>query len=259
MKRITMFGTSAKWLSVIEDKHCKPMETHKLTSLKIIYSTGSPLKPSSFEYVYNSIKKDIIVGSITGGTDIISLFCGHNVNLPVYCGEIQCRHLGMAVECWNEDGKAVFNEPGELVCVKTFPSMPVFFLNDPDFKKYKSSYFEKFPGVWSHGDFCMINKATGGVSMFGRSDGTLNPNGIRFGSADIYNIISEISEIEDSLCVGQKNPKNQEEERVILFLKLKPEYEFNQQLVDKVKMKIRADLSARHVPSLILPIHDIPV
>lgn len=215
-----MFGTSAKWLATIEQKNFFPKQTHKLDKLKIIYSTGSPLKPSSFEYVYKSIKQDVVVGSITGGSDIISLFCGHNVNLPVYCGQIQCRHLGMAVECWDLDGKHVYDECGELVCVKPFPSMPIYFANDPDFKKYKASYFEKFNGIWTHGDFCMVDGKTGGVTIFGRSDGTLNPNGVRFGSADIYNTIENNPDIEDSLCVGQKNPTNPTEERVLLFIKV---------------------------------------
>lgn len=230
-----------------------------MTTLKCILSTGSPLKPNSFDYVYESIKSDLVLGSITGGTDIISLFCGHNMNLPVYRGEIQCRQLGMAVECWNDEGKLVFDECGELVCTKPFPSMPIYFSNDHDFKKYKSSYFEKFPGVWSHGDFMMISSKTGGVFMLGRSDGTLNPNGIRFGSADIYNTIEDMEEIDDSLCVGQKNPLNSTEERVILFLKLNQNFGLTQSLIDKVKLKIRTSLSARHVPNLILSINEIPV
>lgn len=256
--KITMFGTSAKWLAVVEEKKCIPKLSNKLDSLKWIFSTGSPLKPSSFEYVYQSIKQDLIVGSITGGSDIISLFCGHNANLPVYCGQIQCRHLGMAVECWNEDGRPVYDECGDLVCTRPFPSMPIYFSNDPEFKKYKASYFEKFPGVWAHGDFCMIDSQTGGVTMFGRSDGTLNPNGVRFGSADIYNIIETMSEIDDSLCVGQKNHLNPTEERVILFLKLKPGHDFNEALVNKVKTKIRTSLSPRHVPNIVCSISEIP-
>jgi acetoacetyl-CoA synthetase len=255
---ITMFGTSAKWLAVCEEKNLIPKNTHKLNTLKIIFSTGSPLKPNSFDYVYSSIKQDVIIGSITGGSDIISLFCGHNFNLPVYRGEIQCRHLGMAVECWDEDGQSVFNQCGELVCVKPFPSMPIYFLNDDNYEKYKNSYFNKFPGVWSHGDFCMINEKTGGVTMFGRSDGTLNPNGIRFGSADIYNIIENMPEINDSLCVGQQNPNQPEEERVILFIKINETFEFNKDLCDRIKTKIRNCLSPRHVPNLILPIEEIP-
>lgn len=256
---ITLFGTSAKYLAVVEERFkIPPKETHSLKSLRYIYSTGSPLKPYSFDYVYKSIKSDLVLGSITGGSDIISLFCGSNVNLPVYRGEIQCKQLGMAIECWNEEGKPVFNESGEFVCTKPFPCMPIYFYKDADFKRYKSSYFEKFSGVWTHGDFCLINKETGGVHMLGRSDGTLNPNGIRFGSADIYNSIENFEEIEDSLCVGQRNPNIPEEERVILFVKVAEPHEFNTDLINKIKIKIRACLSSRHVPSLIIQIKDIP-
>lgn len=255
---VTLFGTSAKWLSVIEEKKCEPKNTHKLTTLKAIYSTGSPLKPESFSYVYRSIKSDVLLGSITGGSDIISLFCGHNVNLPVYKGEIQSRHLGMAVECWNLSGKPVYDECGELVCTKPFPSMPVYFYGDEKLEKYRSSYFEKFPGVWAHGDFCMISGETGGVTMLGRSDGTLNPNGVRFGSADIYNVIEHMEEIEDSLCVGQHNPNEPTDERVVLFVKLHNDLTLDKALKDKIKTRIRGELSARHVPSVILQISDIP-
>jgi len=142
-----MFGASAKWLSLMEERKVFPKESHKLDKLKIIYSTGSPLKPTSYDYVYSKVKNDVLLCSITGGTDIISLFCGHHVNLPVYRGEIQCRQLGMAVECWNDDGKHFYNTSGELVCTKPFPSMPVFFWNDKENKKYHSSYFEKFEGT----------------------------------------------------------------------------------------------------------------
>ena len=164
----------------------------------------------------------------------------------------------MAVECWNQDGKSVLNECGELICTKPFPSMPIYFYNDADYTKYKASYFETFPGVWAHGDFCMINKETGGVTMLGRSDGTLNPNGVRFGSSDIYNIVENIEGVEDCLCVGQKNPSN-EDERVVLFVKVKPTFELSETFVDKIKSLIRLSLSPRHVPSLVLPIKEIPV
>lgn len=254
---ITIFGVSAKYLAVIENK-MKPQLTHGLKSLRIIYSTGSPLKPSSYDFTYLSIKRDVLLGSITGGSDIVSLFCGINVNLPVYRGELQCRQLGMAIECWNDEGKPVYDECGEFICTKPFPSMPIYFYNDGDFKRYKASYFEKFQGVWTHGDFCTISSRTGGVQMLGRSDGTLNPAGIRFGSADIYNAIEPFEEIEDSLCVGQKNPKMPEEERVILFVKVKAGFEFNNKLVDKIKSMIRSSLSPRHVPSLVLQIQEIP-
>lgn len=255
---ITIFGVSAKYLGVIEDKGMKPKMTHGLKQLRIIYSTGSPLKPSSYDYVYESIKSDLLLGSITGGSDIISLFCGINSNLPVNRGQIQCRQLGMAIECWNPSGKPVYDQCGEFICTKPFPSMPTSFYNDNEYKRYKASYFEKYPNVWTHGDFCLINEKTGGVHMLGRSDGTLNPNGIRFGSADIYNVIENVGEIEDSLCVGQRNPSVLEEERVILFIKVKEGSEFNKVLVDKVKVLIRSSLSPRHVPSLILQIEEIP-
>ncbi len=164
----------------------------------------------------------------------------------------------MAIECWNEEGKTVFDECGEFICTKPFPSMPIYFYNDESFNRYKASYFEKYENVWTHGDFCTINQKTGGVEMLGRSDGTLNPSGIRFGSADIYNAIESLEEIEDSLCVGQKNPHMPEDERVVLFLKLKAGFEFNKALVDKVKITIRTCLSPRHVPGLVLEIMEIP-
>ena len=186
------------------------------------------------------------------------MFCGQNINLPVYRGEVQCRILGMAIECWNQDGQPVFDECGELICTKPFPSMPIYFYNDPEFKKYRASYFEKFPGVWAHGDFCTISKQTGGIVMLGRSDGTLNPNGVRFGSSDIYNIVENIEGVDDCLCVGQKNP-NSEDERVILFVKLKQNFELNKIFIDKIKTKIRNFLSPRHVPSIVLPLNEIPV
>lgn len=255
---ITIFGTSAKYLAVIEDRNMAPINSHKLDKLRIIYSTGSPLKPTSYDYVYKSIKQDLILGSITGGSDIISLFCGISTNLPVYRGELQCRQLGMAMESWNDENKHSYDECGEFICTKPFPSMPIYFYQDENYKRYKSSYFEKYPGVWTHGDFCMISSMTGGVQMLGRSDGTLNPNGIRFGSADIYNIIEPFEEIEDSLCVGQKNPNMPEEERVCLFIQLKEGYTFDKNIVDKIKITIRTGLSARHVPGLILEVKEIP-
>ena len=162
------------------------------------------------------------------------------------------------MESWNDENKHSYDECGEFICTKPFPSMPIYFYQDENYKRYKSSYFEKYPGVWTHGDFCMISSMTGGVQMLGRSDGTLNPNGIRFGSADIYNIIEPFEEIEDSLCVGQKNPNMPEEERVCLFIQLKEGYTFDKNIVDKIKITIRTGLSARHVPGLILEVKEIP-
>jgi len=256
---ITVFGTSAKWIAVQEDRMVKPRLTHNLSTLKAICSTGSPLKPHSFDYVYRDIKANVLLASISGGTDIIACFMGENSTLPVFRGEIQSLHLGCAIECWDADLNSAVpvDEPGELVCRKPFPSMPVRFWNDPEFKLYHAAYFDKIPGVWAHGDFIHMNpKTNGGIVMLGRSDGTLNPNGVRFGSAEIYNIVEHFSEIADSLCVGQRTPDG--EERVILFLKMAENFEFEPNVVDKLRKQIRTNLSARHVPTLILPITDIP-
>ncbi|XP_062500603.1 acetoacetyl-CoA synthetase-like [Corticium candelabrum] len=252
---ITVLGTGAKWLSVLEDKQIKPRETHKLTTLHTILSTGSPLKPQSFDYVYNDIKPDVLLGSITGGTDIISCFAGQNPTVPVYNGEIQSRNLGMAMESWNEEGCLVYGESGELVCTKPFPSMPTHFWNDEDGIKYKKAYFSKYEGIWAHGDFCVINSQTRGIVMLGRSDGTLNPNGVRFGSAEIYNIVETFPEVQDSLCVAQLIEL---EERVVLFLKMVEGHSFSQDLVSRVKAAIRTQLSVRHVPGVVLETTSIP-
>uniref|UniRef100_G3QFD5 Acetoacetyl-CoA synthetase n=1 Tax=Gorilla gorilla gorilla TaxID=9595 RepID=G3QFD5_GORGO len=253
---ITVLVTGAKWLSVLEEKAMKPVETHSLQMLHTILSTGSPLKAQSYEYVYRCIKSSILLGSISGGTDIISCFMGHNFSLPVYKGEIQARNLGMAVEAWNEEGKAVWGESGELVCTKPIPCQPTHFWNDENGNKYRKAYFSKFPGIWAHGDYCRINPKTGGIIMLGRSDGTLNPNGVRFGSSEIYNIVESFEEVEDSLCVPQYNKYR--EERVILFLKMASGHAFQPDLVKRIRDAIRMGLSARHVPSLILETKGIP-
>nr|XP_003420324.1 acetoacetyl-CoA synthetase isoform X2 [Loxodonta africana] len=253
---ITILGTSAKWLSVLEEKHMKPAETHSLQTLHMILSTGSPLKPQSYEYVYRCVKSSVLLGSISGGTDIISCFMGQNASIPVYKGEIQARNLGMAVEAWDEEGKAVWGESGELVCTKPIPCQPTHFWNDENGSKYRKAYFSKFPDVWAHGDYCSINPKTGGIVMLGRSDGTLNPNGVRFGSSEIYNIVEAFEEVMDSLCVPQYNQDG--EERVILFLKMVSGHTFRPDLVQRIRNAIRLGLSARHVPSLILETKGIP-
>lgn len=252
---ITILGTGARWLAALEERHISPMFTHKLDTLHTILSTGSPLKPQSYDYVYSHIKKDVLLGSISGGTDIISCFAGQNPTLPVYRGELQARNLGMSIECWNLDGEPVYDESGELVCTKPFPSMPTHFWNDEDGIKYHKAYFTMFQGVWAHGDFCAISSQTSGIVMLGRSDGTLNPSGVRFGSAEIYAIVEKIPEVADSLCVGQSVGGD---ERVVLFLKMNPGNSFNQDLVQKVKREIRNQLSARHVPAIVLETKDIP-
>uniref|UniRef100_A0A8C0JCY6 Acetoacetyl-CoA synthetase n=1 Tax=Chelonoidis abingdonii TaxID=106734 RepID=A0A8C0JCY6_CHEAB len=253
---ITILGTGAKWLAVLEEKNLKPCDTHNLQTLHTILSTGSPLKSQSYEYVYKHIKSSVLLGSISGGTDIISCFMGQNVTIPVYKGEIQARNLGMAVEAWNDEGKPVWGESGELVCTKPMPCQPTHFWNDENGNKYRKAYFSKFPGVWAHGDYCKINPETGGIVMLGRSDGTLNPNGVRFGSSEIYNIVEAFEEVSDSLCVPQYNKEG--EERVILFLKMASDQVFSQDLVKRIRDAIRIALSARHVPSLILETKGIP-
>ncbi|XP_054568694.1 acetoacetyl-CoA synthetase isoform X1 [Eptesicus fuscus] len=253
---ITILGTGAKWLSVLEERDLKPAETHSLQTLHTILSTGSPLKAQSYEYVYTCIKSSVLLGSISGGTDIISCFMGQNVSLPVYRGEIQARNLGMAVEAWDEAGRAVWGESGELVCTRPFPCQPTHFWNDETGSKYRKAYFSKFPGVWAHGDYCKINPKTGGIVMLGRSDGTLNPNGVRFGSSEIYNIVEAFEEVSDSLCVPQHNQDG--EERVVLFLRMAAGHAFRPALVQRVRDAIRSGLSARHVPSVILETKGIP-
>ncbi|KAM9446237.1 acetoacetyl-CoA synthetase isoform 1-T1 [Clarias gariepinus] len=253
---ITIFGTGAKWLSVLEERNLRPADTHSLQSLHTILSTGSPLKPQSYDYVYRCIKHNVLLGSISGGTDIVSCFMGQNPTVPVYRGEIQARNLGMAVEAWSPEGKAVWGESGELVCLKPIPCQPTHFWNDDNGNKYRKAYFSTFPGVWAHGDYCKINPKTGGIVMLGRSDGTLNPNGVRFGSSEIYNIVEAFDEVCDSLCVPQYNTDG--EERVILFLKLVQDHVFSAELVAKIRSAIRTALSARHVPAVILQTKDIP-
>jgi acetoacetyl-CoA synthetase len=252
--KATVFGTSAKYIQSLQELKV-PVSKHDISKLHSIYSTGSPLKPESFDYVYKSIKKDVLLGSITGGTDIISLFAGHNSNLPVYRGELQCACLGMKIEAWNDQGKPVFGISGDLVCSKVFPCMPIYFWNDPGQEKYRKSYFEHFPHVWSHGDFVFFNPNTGGVIMLGRSDGTLNPAGVRFGSAELYNIIENFPEVADSLVVGQKQG---EDERVCMFLQMPDGKQLSKELIDAIKLKIRTQLSPRHVPAIIVQVPDIP-
>jgi len=258
---ITHFGTSAKYLSVVEQKNIMPKDSLPMKSLKAIYSTGSPLAPSTFEYVYRAFGPDIHLGSITGGTDIISLFGAPSPLSPVYAGEIQVRGLGMAVEAWDHEGKNVTftGKPGDLVCVKPFPCQPVMFWGEDGDKLYNKSYFEQFPGVWHHGDFVRINPNTGGLIMLGRSDGILKPGGVRFGSAEIYNILLEhFPNVEDALCIGRRR-ETDTDETVVLFLKMADGEKFNEDLAKKIQAVVRTELSARHVPAVIDECPEIPV
>jgi len=251
---ISVFGTSAKYLDALESAGCKPGKDFSLPALRAVLSTGSPLSEESFDFVYRDIKQDVLLASISGGTDIVSCFVLGNPTLPVYHGELQCRGLGMKVEAFNEFGQGVLNENGELVCTQAFPSMPVFFWNDPDGQKYHSAYFADYPGIWRHGDFIEINDR-GGVRIYGRSDATLNPGGVRIGTAEIYAVVETLHEIADSLVVGQAW---QDDERVILFVKLPEGGILDEALVKKLKTTIRQNCSPRHVPALILETADIP-
>ncbi|HEU4663673.1 MAG TPA: acetoacetate--CoA ligase [Dokdonella sp.] len=251
---ITVFGTSAKWLSAIEKAGVKPRETHKLLQLKTILSTGSPLAPESYDYVYRDIKDRVLLASISGGTDIISCFALGCPVLPVYRGELQCRGLGMKVEILDDDGKPVRGEKGELACTAPFPSMPVFFWNDPDGEKYRSAYFSRVPGVWCHGDHALLTEHDG-VIIYGRSDATLNPGGVRIGTAEIYRQVEQVPEVLESVAVGQQWG---DDERVILFVRLREGIVLDDALRERIARQIRANTTPRHVPAKILQVADIP-
>jgi len=251
---ITIFGTSAKFIDSCNTNNLTPSDFAKLDSLEQILSTGSPLAPESFDYIHNNVKNDVLLGSISGGTDIISCFALNNPILPVHKGELQCRGLGMDVKAFNEKGESVLNEKGELVCTSPFPSMPISFWNDANGKKYLDAYFNKFENTWTHGDFIEINDH-GGVVIYGRSDATLNPGGVRIGTAEIYRIVETLSDVDDSLVVGQEWNNDQ---RIILFLKLKKTKKLTDNLSKIIKQTIRTSLSYKHVPSLIFQIKDIP-
>ena len=258
---ITHFGTSAKYLSVLEQKNVMAKQKLSLKTLKAIYSTGSPLAPSTFEYVYRAFGPDINLGSITGGTDIISLFGAPSLVSPVYAGEVQVRGLGMAVEVWDFQGNNITDtgEPGDLVCVKPFPCQPVMFWGDEGDKLYEKSYFETFPGVWHHGDYVRLDPKSGGLIMLGRSDGVLKPAGVRFGSAEIYNLLwKHFPEIEDALCIGRRRETDMDE-TVILFVKMTQDGSFSKELAGKVQAIVRTELSGRHAPAIVDECPEIPV
>ncbi len=251
---ITIFGTSAKYIASLEAAGVVPMEISDFPKLKAITSTGSPLSDDSFEYVYDKCKKDVQLSSISGGTDIISCFVLGCPILPVYRGEIQCKGLGMDVDCFDINKNSIIGQQGELVCKTAFPSMPVYFWNDANGKKYNSAYFEEYPGIWHHGDFIEISEH-GGVIMLGRSDATLNPGGVRIGTSEIYRVIENIDEIEDSVVIGQQF---EEDERIILFVKLNEGFELSDELKKKIATQIRSNCSPRHVPAVILTTTDVP-
>jgi acetoacetyl-CoA synthetase len=257
-ERLTVFGTSAKWLALAEKEGLRPIETHDLGALRAILSTGSPLAPHSFDYVYTRVKRDVRLSSISGGTDIISCFAGGNPIGPVWRGELQGLALGMRVEIFDENGRALVGEPGELVCTAPFPSMPVAFWNDPDGAKYRAAYFEKYPNVWRHGDWAEITEHNGMV-IYGRSDATLNPGGVRIGTAEIYRQVEQLPEIVESIVVGQDiATEGGEDVRIVLFVRLAPGLELDDVLKDRIRAQIRGNASPHHVPKKIIQVSDIP-
>jgi acetoacetyl-CoA synthetase len=257
-EKLTVFGTSAKWLALAEKGEQKPRETHDLSALKSILSTGSPLAPASFDYVYRDVKTDLRLSSISGGTDIISCFALGNPIAPVWRGELQTRGLGMKVDVFDEEGRSLRGEPGELVCTMPFPSMPVRFWNDPDGSKYRAAYIETYPNVWRHGDWTRITEHDG-LIIYGRSDATLNPGGVRIGTAEIYRQVEQLPEIMESIVVGQDLPGGAAGDvRIVLFVRLVAGQALTPELKKRIQDTIRANTSPHHVPKVIVAVADIP-
>ena len=251
---IETFGTSAKYIDAVKKADLAPARTHDLSNLRAILSTGSPLVPESFDFVYESIKRDVCLSSISGGTDIISCFVVGNPAAPVHRGEIQCLGLGLDVHAFDDDGRSVVGEKGELVCTRAFPSMPVGFWNDPDGRKYHDAYFARFDNVWCHGDYVEITER-GGVVIYGRSDAVLNPGGVRIGTAEIYRQVEQLEEVVEALVIGQQW---EGDVRVVLFVVLRGAVELDEALESKIRSHIRANATPRHVPARIVQVTDIP-
>ena len=253
-EKITVFGTSAGYIEALKNAGVSPKKQFDLSFLKAVLSTGSPLSDENFRFVYSDIKEDLQLASISGGSDLNGCFALGNPMGPVYSGELQCRGLGMKVFAYDENAKPVVGQTGELVCTAPFPSMPIYFWNDPDGSKYRAAYFEDYPGIWTHGDFIMVTER-GGVIMFGRSDATLNPGGVRIGTAEIYRRLEPMEEIEDSVVVGQSFNNDV---RVVLFVKMANGYELTDELADRIRKDIRTHASPRHMPAKIVETPDIP-
>jgi len=251
---IDIFGTSAKFIAALEKAGLRPRETHDLGSVRTILSTGSPLAPESFDYVYRDIKRDVCLSSISGGTDIVSCFALGNPAGPVWRGELQTRGLGMKVEVFDDRGRSLVGEKGELVCTRPFPSMPIGFWNDDDGSRYRAAYFERFPNVWCHGDYIELTEH-GGIIVHGRSDAVLNPGGVRIGTAEIYRQVEKIDEVMEAICVGQDW---EGDVRVVLFVVLRPGATLDDALRDRIRREIRANTTPRHVPAKIVAVADIP-
>jgi acetoacetyl-CoA synthetase len=253
-EKMTYFGTSAKFIDSVRKAGLRPVETHDLSAVRTISSTGSPLSPEGFAFVYDGIKPDVHLASISGGTDIVSCFVLGVPTEPVWSGEIQAPGLGMAVDVWDDDGRPVRQEKGELVCTQAFPAMPIGFWNDPDGRKYHAAYFERFDNVWCHGDFAEWTKH-GGIVIHGRSDATLNPGGVRIGTAEIYNQVERMPEIAEALCIGQDFDGDV---RVVLFVRLADGVTLDEALEKKIRTRIRTGASPRHGPAKIVAVSDIP-
>ncbi len=251
---MTLFGTSAKYIDHLKKIERSPRGTHSLDTVRTMTSTGSPLVPEGFDYVYAEIKADIQLASISGGTDIVSCFVLGSPISPVWRGEIQKRGLGMAVEVWNDDGKPVVGEKGELVCTKPFPCMPIYFWNDPDGEKFRAAYFEAWPGVWCHGDYVELSER-GGMVIYGRSDAVLNPGGVRIGTAEIYRQVEQMPQIMEALVIGQDWDNDV---RVVLFVRLAEGVSLDDDLTKAIRTKIRTGCTPRHVPAKVLAVTDIP-
>lgn len=254
-ERITIFGTSASYINFLKKYGIEPGRDYDLSSLREISQTGSPLSADGFEYVYREIKKDVHLNSISGGTDINGCFAIGNPISPVYAGELQGPGLGMIVKAYDEKGNSIVDEQGELVCEAAAPSMPLYFWNDPNGEKYREAYFNVYPNVWRHGDYIMVHGDTGGITFFGRSDSVLKPFGVRIGTAEIYNQMEKLEEVADSLAIGQSW---QEDQRIILFVKLAEGYHLTEDLKTKIKKALRQNASPRHVPAKIIQVQDIP-
>jgi acetoacetyl-CoA synthetase len=252
--KITVFGTSPKYLSIFGKQGIIPKEKYNLDSLRAILSTGSTLPEETFKWVYQNVKSDLQLSSISGGTDIVSCFMLGNPTLPVHPGEIQCKGLGMKVEAFNEKGESVVGEKGELVCTAPFPSMPVYFWYDESGEKYSKAYFDKYPGIWTHGDYIKITD-NGGIIVYGRSDATLNPGGVRIGTAEIYRIVEGMEEIADSIVVSKRFNGD---EKIILFVVLKENVKITPKIKDQIKLELRQKATPRHVPAEIIEVKDIP-
>ena len=251
---VTVFGTSAKYLSALEKSGLRPGDEFDLSSVRTILSTGSPLAPESFDFVYDAIKADVQLASIAGGTDLLGCFAAGNPLLPVRRGELQCRGLGMDVRIFDDDGNALIEEKGELVCVRPFPSAPVCFWNDEDNSRYRAAYFERFPGIWAHGDFAELRK-NGGMIIYGRSDAVLNPGGVRIGTAEIYRQVEKLDEVLESIAIGQNW---HDDVRIVLFVVLRPDVELDDALRERICRVIREGATPRHVPAKIIAVEEIP-